>query len=73
MQTMAFEMLDPLGDWNQYCFRGWLNAAHLLARLRIAVLVFEGVARLATEWPGSSLLGRDLNPLDDEPNFRSYR
>lgn len=39
--------------------------AHLLAYLRIAGLISEVVARLATDLPGSALAGRDSHPLDD--------
>ena len=46
---MAFKVNEPLGDRDQINFRGWLNAAHLFAYLRIDSLVFESVARLATE------------------------
>jgi hypothetical protein len=48
----------------------WLNhAAHCFARLRIAPYVAARDARLATDLPGSALVGRDLHPQDDEQNF----
>lgn len=46
---MAFGRDDVLGTRYHANFRGWLNAAHTFACLRIAVLVAENVARLATE------------------------
>ncbi len=70
---MAFRNADSLGTRDYPNFRGWHNAAHTFACLRIAISVAEDVARLATEVVGCTFLGRDLHPLDDEPNFRSYR
>ncbi len=44
-------------------------AAHMLAHLRIADVVTDAVARLATGLTGYSLAGRVSHPLDDVPNF----
>jgi hypothetical protein len=45
----------------------------MLARLRIATVVADDVARLATDLAGYSLVGRASHPLDDFSEFRSYR
>jgi hypothetical protein len=71
-------MLLPSGKPNPWApgfrkFRGWIAAAHMLARLRIAGVVTFAVARLATDLAGYSLVVRVSHPLDDVPNFRSYR
>src|SRR5262249_3988961 len=42
-----------------------------LACLRIASCVTAAVARLATDLPGSALIGWASHPLDDSPEFRS--
>jgi hypothetical protein len=45
-------------------------AAHMLARLRINAAVTDDAARLATDLPGSALVGRVSHPLDDFSEFR---
>jgi hypothetical protein len=41
----------------------------LFACLRINPAIAGRTARLATDLPGSALVGRDSHPLDDRPNF----
>jgi hypothetical protein len=67
-------MLLPSGELNPWApgfgsFRGWIAAAHMLARLRIAGVVTFAVARLATDLAGYSLVVRVSHPMDDVPNF----
>ena len=51
-------------------FRGWLAAAHWLARLRIAGIVASAAARLATDVDGYSFIARDFAPAGrPSPNF----
>ena len=48
-----------------------LNApAHTFARLRIADVVTSAVARLATDLPGSALVGSVSHRLDDDSEFQ---
>jgi len=69
----AFSVVDRLGFPGSIAFRGWIRTAHLLACLRINRGVTTPTARLATDLRGYALVGRDLHPLDDKPNFRSHR
>jgi hypothetical protein len=50
-------------------FSGLNSTAHLLACLRINHVVADMTARLATDLPGSALIGRDFHPLDDYTKF----
>jgi hypothetical protein len=52
-------------------FRGRIPAAQVLACLRIRRPVAVTTARLAADLPGSALVGRDLHPQDEIPNFRN--
>ena len=45
----------------------------MLACLRINRSVATPTARLTTDLRGYALIGRDLHPLDDKPNFRGHR
>jgi hypothetical protein len=69
----AFSVIDRLGFPGSIAFRGWIRTAHMLACLRINRGVATPTARLATDLRGYALIGRDLHPLDDKPNFRSHR
>lgn len=51
-------------------FRGCTQRLNMLARLRINAIVADDAARLATDLPGSALVGRVLHPLDDFSEFR---
>ena len=42
---------------------------HVKQAVRINRAIAEATARLATDLPGSALVGRDSHPLDDKPNF----
>ena len=50
-------------------FSGLNSTAHLLACLRINHVVAAVTARLATDLPGSALVGRDSHPRDDFSKF----
>lgn len=66
----AFELRGVLGSGNTR-FSWPTHAAHRLACLRINRPVTGPAARLATDLPGSALIGRALHPLDDKQDFRS--
>jgi hypothetical protein len=51
-------------------FRGRIPTARAPARLRFADVVASAVARLASDPPGSALIGRDSHPLDDSSEFQ---
>ena len=65
----AFRAQDPLGFPGNGQFRGCNPTAHLLAYLRINRDVTGPAARLTTDLLGSALVGRDLHPLGNRPNF----
>jgi hypothetical protein len=66
--AVAFEVGYPLGVWKVPF--SWLHAAaHMYVCLRIDCAVAVAAARLTSDWCGSTLVGRDSHPLDDEPNF----
>jgi hypothetical protein len=50
-------------------FSGLNSTAHVLACLRINHAVTDVTARLATDLPGSALVGRDSHPRDDFSKF----
>lgn len=69
--AVAFRQINTLGIRDMYGFRGYLTAARTLAHLRFASLVTETVARVASDWPGSALVGRDSHPLDGDSEFQA--
>jgi hypothetical protein len=65
----AFRRPVALGIRNSLAFRGCIPTAHTLAYLRFAHAVTDTSARLATDPPGSALIGRVSHPLDDSSKF----
>jgi len=68
--TAAFQGDRPLGTRDHKVFGAAFPTAQWLVYLRIPRAVTCPRARLTTGLPGSALAGRDLHPLDDEPNLR---
>jgi hypothetical protein len=65
----AFRRPVALGIRNSLTFRGCIPTAHTLTYLRFAHAVTDTSARLATDPPGSALVGRVSHPLDDSSKF----
>jgi hypothetical protein len=53
-------------------FEADVPVAHGLACLRIHCCVAAAVARMATDLPGSALVGRDSHPPDDIQDFANF-
>ena len=69
----AFISLERLGIRDYALFEAAFPRAHPLAYLRIADAVTNAVARLATDLPGSALVGQDFHLLDDFSGFQVGR
>jgi hypothetical protein len=69
-RATAFRQPVTLGIRNSLTFRGCIPTAHTLAHLRIAHVVTDISARLATDLPDSALIGRVSHPLDDSSKFQ---
>jgi hypothetical protein len=69
VDAAAFRRPVALGIRDSLSFRGCIPMAHTLACLRIAHAVTVIGARLATDPPGSALIGRVSHPLDDSSKF----
>ena len=70
---MAFRNRNSLGTRDTRHFRGCPDVARTLAHLRIAVPVAGKRRKVCFRVVGLDRLGRDSHPLDDKPNFGSYR